>query len=250
MNTVRGSTASETKMIKAIQRAVGAAEDGLIGTATMSGLAAKVGAACWPVTLRLYGMPCIIARDITACSPRAGCGAYKNSLSGSFSWQQKPISILVSGGKVVCGDACHAWLDRPESVLYRLEDGTFGVRRCKSAGDLPNGVRWAVGGVGLGRMYDPEEEGFCAFVHNGKAYNYSDVLRKTNHTAIGVKNGLVYLVYCRSMTGAQVNAFCRDKLGLMYAIMLDGGHVAAMNGEESFARINAGQTQYYMIQAV
>ena len=34
----------------------------------------------------------------------------------------------------------------------------------------------------------------------------------------------------------------------LLAIMLDGGHVAAINGAESFAKINTGQIQYHMIQ--
>ena len=57
------------------------------------------------------------------------------------------------------------------------------------------------------------------------------------------------LVYCKTMTGKQVDAFCKDKLKLGLAIMLDGGHVAAINGEESFARINTAQRQYYLIKA-
>ena len=58
------------------------------------------------------------------------------------------------------------------------------------------------------------------------------------------------VIYCKSMTGRQVNEFCRDKLQLDYAIMLDGGHVAAINGEESFAKVNTAQVQYYLIQGV
>ena len=46
-----------------------------------------------------------------------------------------------------------------------------------------------------------------------------------------------------------MDAFCKDKLQLDLAIMLDGGHVAAINGEESFARINTTQAQYYLIKA-
>ena len=43
MNTIIGSTTSETNMIKAIQRAVGAAEDGMIGGETMAAVATKLG---------------------------------------------------------------------------------------------------------------------------------------------------------------------------------------------------------------
>lgn len=242
MTNMTPSTVSEKKLLKAIQSRIGAAQDGILGPASAVDLAVAVGAKCWPLTIKLYDMPVVIAEDIVISNPGKGCGSFKNSLSGSFSYQKKPCSILVNNGKTICGSACHAWLGQPESVLYRLNNGQFGIKRCKAASELPGGVRWAVGGLGLLDMYDPAAEGFT-----GK---YSDVLRKTNHTVLGVKNGMVYLVYAKSMTGAQVNTFCRDKLRLDLAVMLDGGHVAAINGEESFARINTGQVQYYLIQGV
>lgn len=240
MTNTTPSTASEKKLNKAIQASVDAVQDGILGPATAVDLAVKVGAECWPLTIKLYQMPVIVCRDIAAFNPAKGCKHFANSLSGSFSYQKKPCSILVNDGDVIFPSACHAFLDKPESVLYRLHTGAFGVKRCRSTAELPAGVKWAVGGMGLLAFYDPAAEGFSG--------DYADVLRKTNHTVLGEKNGMVYLVYCRSMTGAEVNAFCRDKLGLRFAVMLDGGHVAAINGEESFARINTSQTQYYMLQ--
>ena len=180
--------------------------------------------------------------EITISNPKKGCKNFANSLSGSFSYVKQPCSIAVNDGEVLWPDACHAWLNHPESVLYRLKDGSFGVKRCRSAGELPKNVRWAVGGMGLGKLYAPKEEGFTG--------QYADVLRRTNHTALGVKNGLVYLIYAKNMVGAEVNTLCTDKLQLDYAIMLDGGHVAAIWGEEKFAQINGAQPQYYMIQAI
>lgn len=240
MTNMTASTASEKKLVKAIQDAIGAAQDGVLGPASAVDLAGKVGANCWPLTIKLYGMPCIISKNIKAFNPGKGCSAYANSMSGSFSYQKKPCSILVSGGKTAYGASCHAWLGQPETVLYRLKDGSHGVQRTMSVSTLPEGIEWAVGGLGLMDMWDPAAEGFTG--------TYADVLRSTNHTVLGIKNGLVYGVLCKSMTGAQVNAFVRDKLKLEKAIMLDGGHVAAMNGAESFARVNTGQAQYYLIQ--
>ena len=72
------------------------------------------------------------------------------------------------------------------------------------------------------------------------------MLRKTNHTVLGCKGGMLYGVYCRSMTAQQVNAFCRDKLKLDYAVMLDGGHVAAING--ACNKINTQTRQFYAVQ--
>lgn len=241
MTNMTPATVSERKLTKAIQAAIGAAEDGILGPASVVDLAAALGADCWPLTIQLYNMPVIVCEDITVSNPKKGCKYFANSLSGSFSYLKKPCSILVNKGEVLCSTACHAWLGQPESVLYRLEDGSFGMKRCLSADELPDRIRWAVGGMGLGRTYAPKTEGFTG--------DYADVLRRTNHTVLGVKKGMVYLVYAKSMTGAQVNAFVSDKLKLELAIMLDGGHVAAINGAERFAQINTTTTQYYMIQA-
>ena len=94
------------------------------------------------------------------------------------------------------------------------------------------------GGLGLLDRYDPAAEGFTGV--------YSDVLRKTNHTVLGCKGGLLYGVYCKSMTAQQVNAFCRDKLKLTRAVMLDGGHVAAING--ACNKINKQTRQFYAVR--
>lgn len=242
MTNMTPSTASEKGLIKAIQRRIGAAEDGVLGPASAVDLAVAVEADCWPLTVQLYGHPVIVCRDINISNPGKGAKYYANSISGSFSFNKAPCSVAVNDGKVLWASACHAWLGKPETVLYRLKDGRFGWKRCVSADELPEDVKWAVGGMGLLGMYAPKEEGFTG--------QYADVLRDTNHTAIGVKRGVVYLIYAKSLTGAQVNELCRDKLKLDYAVMLDGGHVAAMWGGERFAQINGAQKQYYLIRAI
>lgn len=159
----------------------------------------------------------------------------KNAISGSFSWQGQPCSILVRGGKVVRGMSCH--YPRPESVLYKIPGGAVRIARVSSAAALGD-VVWAVGGLGLLDLYNPAAEGFTGA--------YSDVLRKTNHTVLGYKGGMLYGVYCRSMTAQQVNALCRDKLKLKYAVMLDGGHVAAIHG--ACSKINTQTRQFYAVR--
>ena len=138
--------------------------------------------------------------------------------------------------------ACHAYMGKPESVLYRLESGAFGIKKCKSAAELPTDVRWAVGGMGLLGNYDPAGEGFTGA--------QAGVLRKTNHTVLAVKNGKTYGVYYKNMTGQQINAHCRDKMQFEMAVMLDGGHIAAINGAEKFAQINTSQKQGFAIQFI
>lgn len=242
MTNMTPGTGSEKKLLQAIQGRIGAAQDGILGPASAVDLAVEVGANCWPLTIQLYGHPVIVCEDITVSNPKKGCKYFANSLSGSFSYVKQPCSIAVNDGKVIGTTACHAWMGQPETVLYRLKDGRFGWKRVMYADQLPANVKWAVGGMGLLGMYAPKEEGFAG--------QYADVLRDTNHTVLGVKRGMVYLIYAKSLTGAQVNGLCRDKLQLEYAVMLDGGHVAAIWGGEKFAQINGAQAQYYMIQAV
>lgn len=233
MRDVKGSTSEEIRMIKAIQRSVGALDNGWIGNQTLSDIAAKLGADCFPLNVELYGQPCIIARDIDPVNMSGPLT--KNAISGSFSWQGQPCSILVRGSKVVRGMSCH--YPRPESVLYKTAGGAVRIARVSSAAALGN-VVWAVGGMGLLGNYNPAAEGFTGA--------YSDVLRKTNHTVLGYKGGMLYGVYCRSMTAQQVNAFCRDKLKLTSAVMLDGGHVAAING--ACNKINTQTRQFYAVR--
>ena len=233
MKDVVGSTSEEVRMIKAIQRSVGALDNGWIGNQTLSDIAAKLGADCFPLNVELYGQPAILARDIAPLNLSGRLP--ENSISGSFSWQGAPCSILVRGGRVVRSMSCH--YPTPESVLYKTTDGAVRIARVASASLLDN-VVWAVGGMGLLGNYNPAAEGFIRA--------FSDVLRKTNHTLLGYKGGMLYGIYCRSMTAQQVNAFCRDKLKLEYAIMLDGGHVAAIHA--ACSKINTNQRQYYAVR--
>lgn len=233
MKDVKGSTSEEIRMIRAIQRSVGALDNGYIGNQTLSDIAAKLGADCWPLNVELYGQPCLLARDIEPVNMSGPLP--KNAISGSFSWQGQPCSILVRGGKVVRGMSCH--YPRPESVLYKTAGGAVRIARVSSAAALGD-VVLAVGGLGLLGNFNPAAEGFTGA--------FSDVLRKTNHTVLGYKGGLLYGVYCRSMTAQQVNTLCRDKLKLTNAVMLDGGHVAAIHG--ACNKINTQTRQFYAVR--
>ena len=201
----------------------------------------------YPCTVLLDGMPAILARNIVPFNPNGPLAGWNNTISGGFSASKEPCSILIQDGRVKCKYACHYWYGRPESVLYRLTDGTVGIARVGTTDELPKDVRWAVGGLGLLDNYDPSAEGFCKLTKDGRTENFSDVLRDTDHTVLGYKEGLFHLIYCKSMTATQVNAYAK-KIGLELAVMLDGGHVAAINGSDDFAKINLKQKQYYAIQ--
>ncbi len=179
---------------------------------------------------------------------KQACKDYANCISGTFQYAGKVCSILIANGKVINNSSAHAWLGYPDSCLIYYKDGTFAVKRLLAIpnAELPK-VQWAISGVGLLDLYNPAAEGYVRFNKNGKTYDYSDVLRRTNHTVIGVKDGQVYGLYLANMTGDEVNAYCK-KQGLQYAVMLDGGHVAAVNCE--IGQANTKQKQSNIIQFV
>lgn len=240
MRFVSGSTPEEIKLVMGIQGAVGSVQDNSIGPQTLTDLAVAVNADVFPLNVTMFNNPVIVAADIRPAAVSGSLSKYANAISGSFSWEHRPCSILISDGEVVCGTACHAHLGKPECVLYRFENGMFGIRRAKSADELPKTLRWAIGGCGLLDYYNPAAEGFTGA--------YADVLRRTNHTLIGVKNKMVYLCYVKNATGIECNSYAK-KLGLEKAVLLDGGHIAAINGAET--KINTTlTTQYYIVQGV
>ena len=179
---------------------------------------------------------------------KEACKNYTNCISGTFHYNNAANAIIVNAGKVINNLSAHGWLGFPDSVLIAYTDGTVAVERHISIPqDKLTKVKWAISGMGLLGMYDPAAEGYARFKKNGKTYDYSDVLRKTNHTAIGVKDGIVYGFYLSNMTGAQVNDYVKAK-GMDIAIMLDGGHIAAINSDDY--DVNVNQTQHNIIQFV
>lgn len=240
MNEVTGATSDEKRMIKAIQTATGALANGVIGNQTMSDIAIKLDAKCFPLNVKLYGCPTLIAKDIDPFNPNSAIPT--NCISGSFNDGTRPCSVLIRDGKVICWSSCHYTAsDKPESVIYRLRSsGEVKIKRVKMvSSDLPlEDVDWAVGGMGLMDFYDPTAEGFTGA--------FSDVLRKTNHTVLGYRNGMMYGVYCPNMTASQINTLCKSKMMFDFAIMLDGGHLAAINAVDN--KINTAQKQLYVIK--
>ena len=99
MNSVKGSTASETKLIKAVQSAVGAKVDGLIGAQTISDIAVKVGASCWPLTLQIYSNPVIICEDIDVIGTTTRCSAHKTASAGPSPINPSPAPFWSTTGK-------------------------------------------------------------------------------------------------------------------------------------------------------
>jgi hypothetical protein len=250
MKDISWETNEEKRRNIGLQKAIGALENGWIGNQTLTEMAIPLCPEIFPVTVEMYGQPVIVGKDILLFDPGGGLSGYEFSLSGSFTYPsgKTPCSIMVNDGKTICGSASHAWLGFKESVIYEKNDGAVAICRAAYDTEIPDrqNVKWAVGGAGLLHNHNPKLEGFSKFTVDGKAYDYSDVWRRTNHTVLGVKNGWKYGVYCKNMTGPEINAFCRDKMKFDIAILLDGGHIAAINSADF--KINTAQSQGYAIQ--
>jgi uncharacterized protein YcbK (DUF882 family) len=185
---------------------------------------------------------------IAELANNAACKNYKNCISGTFQYQNKANGIIVANGRIIGANSAHGWLGYPDSVILCSNDGKLSIERLVSfPAERLSEVKWAISGMGLLDNYNPAAEGYAKFKKNGKSNDYSDVLRKTHHTALGVKDGEVYGFYLANMTGKEVNAYVKE-FGCDMAIMLDGGHVASVNCDIYSA--NASQKQHNIIQFV
>lgn len=226
MKEIVGSTVEETKLIKAIQRKMGILDNGIVGTDTMSSIAIKLGADAFPLAVKMYGCPTVIAKSVLPFCPSVpsnGIAQYAYTILGSFTEPRatSPCSILIANGKVVHSYSCHAWKGQPESVLFQLKDGTLGIKRCTYTNELPEGVVWAVGGMGLLGNFNPTLEGFTGA--------NADVMRRCGHTVLGYKNGFVYGICFGNHTTDQIQTILRNKFMLDGAIQLDGGGLYQYN---------------------
>lgn len=174
-------------------------------------------------------------------------GDFKYSISGSFTSPSgvKPCSILVNDGKVIRRESCHypTWDGRkPETVIWRKNDGELGMSLIHLADELPSDIDWAIGG---GQIV---KDGVAEFneVAEGFTGRFSDVFRSTAHCAVGFdKFGNVLGVYHKSCTLRDFQRRCVS-IGMVNGIFVDGGHISAINAGGLIANIN--QKQGYIIQ--
>jgi len=169
---------------------------------------------------------------------KTSCASYNNVISGTFQYKNVTSSMFCAWSKWKRKSSTHDWLKQPETVLYINRKGEVKSQRCLYWSEIKDDVVHAIGGLGL-HDYNPNLEGFKGA--------YADVLRNTYHTAIGHDGNQWIGVYAKG-TGSQIKELMINKLGCKIAIMLDGGHIAAVNTKTFKA--NTSQLQNNMIQFI
>lgn len=235
----RQLTPKEVEKIKVIQKHYGALEDGLFGEQTLDSMYRRIGPK-YPYMASMFGADVLFSDTILPVHTlnKKSCASFEHSISGTFQYKNVTSSHLCIDGNWIRKSSTHDWLKQPETVLYLTKIGEVKAQRCLYWNEIKDDVVHAVGGLGL-HNYDVKAEGFIG--------PYADVLRKTSHTAIG-HDGVSWVgVYVSNMTGPQVKSLMIDKLKCKVAIMLDGGHIGAINSDRN---ANTGQLQNNLIQFI
>lgn len=226
--------------IKAIQKGMGIEQDGYFGEHTLDRLYREFGKPFKAYSGNFYNAIVITGKPENIIG-RIGRKVPHNAISGVFQWESKPTSVLISEGKKYRTSSTHDWFHKPDTVLYF--DGK--EVRAKRTIYFDEYCQWAIGGVGL-HNWNPIAEGYGT--HKDKygriVGKYSDVLRRTWHTAVGVyPDGYMILVYFRAEQEG-IKRLLIDKLNCKYAILLDGGHIAAINCDHGRRNLNQWQNNY------
>lgn len=231
---IKGLTVYEKEKIKAIQRATNSYPDGIPGPQFLDNVYRLHADVKYPYSEKFFNTYIIFGKlnklKFVDVKNSKTVKYFNYSMSGTFQWDNKVSSILVSDGKVINDSACHAWLGYPESVLYYTKDGRYGVKQVMYANQLPENILWAIGGFGL-EKYDTIGEGFCEVkLPNGKTVNYGDVLRTTSHVGIGItQDDYVCLFLKPNCHMTYFRELAIEKLNLKCVVALDGGHIPAIN---------------------
>lgn len=149
----------------------------------------------------VYGINGTWQNNIEAHLTRSiwGLVANKNGAIGSNSFQNSPNASLNRG-----------------TVIY-YKDGSLAIDRINNLSQIKKPILWAIGGGSL-----------LPNIIDGEKFA-SDIFRRTKHTAIGIKNGRVFLIV--SSVDCTMKEFQKLLLVLNLdgAIFLDGGGSSQMN---------------------
>jgi len=209
--------------IKAIQKGLGTYEDGFIGDQTIDVLYRQFANVQYPYSDKFFNAILIFGKpDKLELLQDSKLTNKEYCMSGTFSWNRKPISIYINDGVIINDTACHKEEGFSETIMYY--DGKIKLKRARTAQELPD-CKWAIGGCSL---VDAKLDGFTRI---NASVDYSDVLRKTSHTILAyTTTEIVGIYYCGNYSQIQDLVF--NKLKLKGGILLDGGHIAAINGIE------------------
>lgn len=169
---------------------------------------------------------------------KSSCASYNNVISGTFQYKNVTSSMFCAWSVWKRKSSTHDWLKQPETVIYVNKKGEVKAQRCLVYTEIKDDVIHAIGGLGL-HNYDPKLEGFKGV--------YADVLRNTYHTAIG-HDGKEWIGLYAKGTASQIRDIIMNELGCKIAVMLDGGHIAAVNTD--VLKKNTKQLQNNMIQFI
>lgn len=167
---------------------------------------------------------------------------YTNCVNGTFYMLQgngktHPTSILYQNGITYQSVADHyKHFETPQSVYIIYKNNTVDMKRIKNLSELNlTNVKTVIGGLGLRNTldptfrYSPVTEGFKAGYTLKEGWkDFSDVLRKTNHTILGYNKNTnkIYLLVIQNATMAEVLKIISDNTyGEEYhiALKLDSG---------------------------
>ncbi|WP_127725412.1 phosphodiester glycosidase family protein [Anaerosphaera multitolerans] len=170
----------------------------------------------------------------------------KNGMSGTFFWTGSPKDSKLNGGHLVMQDNKELNINGHVTNYNGLKRGVLIFdgknvifkRIYNIKAEYQGNIKWAIGGLSLYPFYNPTAEGFTG--------QYADVLKKTNHSAIGVSNGgKIYLISVKNRT---VNEFRNDmlnsKLGFKALINLDGGGTTQMYFDKSIISSTRGLNHF------
>lgn len=258
-NIFRPTDPEMMQELKDMQEATGSKVDGILGPQTNYNWWKKLcpDKVVYPHVKRFYDGEVIYCKNIGIdySQNKKSTSNIDFSIGGVFQWQNNAVSVLIYKGKVYNNSSSHAWLNKPETILYKTNHGVIGAIRALSVpADLISDIEWAISGVGI-HNYDPLSEGFGTSKSPSGAIigQYSDVLRYTGHNGVGITQDdeivLIHKIcYGEDLYRVNFKDFCMRDLGLKYAVMLDGGHIASINSPKY--KKNVKQKQNNIIHAI
>lgn len=163
--------------------------------------------------------------DINRCGINGTFFGYENNRKRPDGDGKSPIwvhnAILGVQGKVLSSNASHApaWFPQdkwyPQGVFVYYTDETFEIIKVKTIHEITKPYYFAIGGIELYPNYEPDKEGFKGI--------YSDVLRNTIHTSMGLtSDGMIIFARSYYFTRHETIQQLKD-LGCILILGLDSG---------------------------